>query len=174
MRPTPDWIRPEKLAVLRDVCAALTRAAIPFMAVGGLAGNLWGSSWPLQDLDFDVPTDALARVSTLWPDAELTFHGRYVDSEFDMPLLRLRVQEVEIDLSGAEDALVVTPSGARGELPNTLARRTMRTLGDLEVPCQRLEDLIDYKERIGRTADVADLRRLLNSRHDALGRNLAW
>jgi hypothetical protein len=35
----PAWITPEKLAVLATLCAEPERGALPWMAVGGLAGK---------------------------------------------------------------------------------------------------------------------------------------
>lgn len=129
------------------------------MAVGGLAGNLWGSTWPLHDIDIDVPAEALAALADHWTQY-ITAQGRYVDGEFDIELLRLRIGGVEADLSGADYAYCFAPSGVRRALPNTLQQRVSRTLGSRTFPCQRLEDLIAYKRTIGRNEDLRELLQL--------------
>jgi hypothetical protein len=155
----PSWITPEQLAVLDEISAELDRRGIPWMAVGGLAGNLWGSSWPLHDIDIDVPAEALAALADHWTQY-ITAQGRYVDGEFDIELLRLRIGGVEADLSGADYAYCFAPSGVRRALPNTLQQRVSRPLGSRTFPCQRLEDLIAYKRAIGRNEDLRELLQL--------------
>lgn len=90
----------------------------------------------------------------------VTSYGRYIDDEFDIELLRLCVDQVDIDVSGADDAWGFTRSGVRTPLANTLSRRVLRPLAGGLIPCQRLEDLIAYKTIIGRRGDLAELSRL--------------
>jgi hypothetical protein len=158
-QPLPSWITPQQFAVLDDISAELDRRGITWMAVGGLAGNLWGSTWPLHDIDIDVPSEALTALADHW-SAFITAQGRYVDGEFDIELVRLRIQAVEVDLSGADYAYVFAKSGVRKALPNTLSQRVQRKLDGRTFPCQRLEDLIAYKAAIGRTEDLRELNKL--------------
>lgn len=155
----PSWITHEQLSVLDDISAELDRRGIAWMAVGGLAGNLWGSIWPLHDIDIDVASEALPALTDHWSSFS-TADGRYIDGEFDIELLRLRMRDVEVDLSGADHAYCFAPSGVRKALPNTLSRRVLRPLAGRMFPCQRLEDLIAYKTTIGRTRDLAELNKL--------------
>lgn len=155
----PSWITPQQFAVLEEIGSELDRRGIPWMAVGGLAGNLWGSTWPLHDIDVDVPSEAIAGLANHW-GPYITAQGRYVDGEFDIELLRLRIHNVEVDFSGADYAYCFAPSGVRKALPNTLGQRVQRTLGSRSFPCQRLEDLIEYKIAIGRKRDLRELLRL--------------
>jgi hypothetical protein len=155
----PSWITPQQFSVLEDISAELDRRGITWMAVGGLAGNLWGSNWPLHDIDIDVPSQVLDALADHW-SKYITARGRYVDGEFDIELLRLRIHDVEVDLSGADYAYCFAPSGIRRALPNTLSQRVPRQLDGRTFPCQRLEDLIAYKAAIGRTEDLRELKKL--------------
>lgn len=155
----PNWITPQQLSVLQELHDTLERERIPWMAAAGLAGNLWGSTWPLHDIDLDVPTAALSHLAALWAPS-VTSYGRYVDEEFDLDLLRLRVRDVEVDISGADAAYGFERNGTRRLLPNRLARRVLRELAGMSIPCQRLEDLIAYKTVIGREADLRELSAL--------------
>jgi hypothetical protein len=155
----PGWITPQQLAVLDEIGAELDRRGITWMTVGGLAGNLWGSTWRLRDIDIDVPSDVLPALADHWA-AYITAQGRYVDGEFDIELLRLRFDGVEVDISGADYAYCFAPSGVRKALPNTLEQRVTRPLGTRSFPCQRLEDLIAYKAAIGRKDDLRELQKL--------------
>lgn len=155
----PTWVSAAQLDVLARLGDALDAANVPWMAVGGLAGNLWGSTWPLHDVDLDVPTAQLPRIAS-HGSAHVFWQGRYVDDEFDIELVRMRFDDVEVDVSGADDAFVFTSAGLRTPLPNTLRERVLRPLAQRWVPCQRLSDLIAYKTLIGRATDLADLARL--------------
>jgi hypothetical protein len=130
-----------------------------YQATGGLAGNLWGSSWPLHDIDLDVMTPDLDRVELLFSPWVIT-RGRLVDDEFDVELLHLHREGVDIEVVGAEGGRIRSPEGAWIPLISTLERAVMRPLLELQVRTQRLEDLLAYKELIGRAADVQDLRLL--------------
>ena len=73
--------------------------------------------------------------------------------------MRAKFEGVDIDVNQAEDAY--GRSGGQGvPLGTDLARRQRVPLLDLHVWVQPLEALIAYKELIGRSADVAELRAL--------------
>jgi hypothetical protein len=155
----PPWITDAQLACVRRVVDALTTLGVPYQATGGLAGNLWGSTWPLHDVDLDVPNAALDVVEAHFAPFVVR-RARLVDDEFDLELLELRIDDVAIELSGADDARVCGRDGRWTQLPSTLARSVPRTLLDRTVVCQRLEDLLAYKRLLGRAADLRDLERL--------------
>jgi hypothetical protein len=155
----PPWISDAQLACVRRVVEALTTLGVPHQATGGLAGNLWGSTWPLHDVDLDVPNAALDVVESHFA-AFVVRRGRLVDDEFDLELLELSIEDVAVELSGADDARVCGRDGRWTTLPSTIARAVPRTLVDRTVSCQRLEDLLAYKRLLGRVADLRDLERL--------------
>jgi len=82
--------------------------------------------------------------------------GLYVDDEFELQLLRAKLEGVEIDVSQVEDAYARV-GGRRVPLNTSLAGRKRVTVLDLAVWVQPLEELIAYKRLLGRTADLADL-----------------
>ncbi|WP_264777684.1 nucleotidyltransferase domain-containing protein [Deinococcus aetherius] len=137
----------------------LERHDIPYQVTGGLAGNVHGSRWPLHDLDLDVRTADLPRLAALFAPAVVWGPGRYVDAEFDLPLLRLNVDGVEVDFSGAEDAWA-RRNGKRLPLVTDLARAERRVFAGVNLWVVPLADLITYKTVLGRTADLEELSRL--------------
>ncbi len=144
---------------LRRLVGLLDEAGARYQFTGGFAGNLHGSRWPLHDLDLDVGRDDLPRVAELlrpWTTQPL---GLYVDDEFEMQLLRGEIEGVLFDVSQAEEAYARV-GGRRVPLGTTLDNRQRVRVLDVEVWVQPLEELIAYKELIGRSADLADLRRL--------------
>jgi hypothetical protein len=145
--------------VVRRLVGWLEEAAACYQFVGGFAGNLHGSPWPLHDLDVDVAKHDLPRLAALLEP--YTYHplGHYEDEEFRLHFLRAKVEGVEIDVSQAEEAYG-RRDGKWVPLGVDLARRERVTVLGLNVWVQPLDDLIAYKELIGRQADVAELKSL--------------
>jgi hypothetical protein len=147
---------------LRCLLDILEEAGACYQFTGGFAGNLHGSGWPLHDLDVDVAQADIARVAELLRPYTTRPLGLYLDPEFELQLLRAEIAGVEIDVSQAEEAYA-RAGGRRVPLGTTLLHRErVRVLGR-EVWVQPLAELIAYKELIGRSADVADLRALPGS-----------
>jgi hypothetical protein len=144
---------------LRRLVGLLDAAGACYQFTGGFAGNLHGSRWPLHDLDVDVARADLLRVAELLRPYTTGPLGPYVDDEFELVLLRAEMEGQAIDVSQAEEAYARV-GGRRVPLGTSLARRERVRVLDLEVWVQPLEELIAYKELLGRSADLADLRAL--------------
>jgi hypothetical protein len=144
---------------LRRLIGILDEAGACYQFTGGFAGNLHGSRWPLHDLDVDVAQQDLPRLTELLRPYTTRPLGLYVDDEFELHLWRGEIDGVPIDVSQAEEAYA-RAGGRRGPLGTRLELRQRVPVLDLEVWVQPLGELIAYKELIGRSADVADLRAL--------------
>jgi hypothetical protein len=144
---------------LRRLVGLLDAAGACYQFTGGFAGNLHGSRWPLHDLDIDVARDDLPRVAELLAPYTTFPLGPYVDDEFELALWRGEIDGQAIDMSQAEEGYALV-GGRRVPLDVKLARRQRVRALDLEVWVQPLDELIAYKELLGRTADLADLRAL--------------
>ncbi len=146
---------------VRLLIGCLDEAAACYQFSGGFAGNLHGSRWPLHDLDVDVAQQDLSRLAALLQPYIYHPLSLYKDAEFRLQLLRAKCEGVDIDVSQAEDAYGRC-GGQWVPLGTNLARRQRVPLLDLHVWVQPLDALIAYKELIGRSADVAELRALEN------------
>lgn len=153
----PDWIAAAQLRALDAILAAFDTLGVPYAATGGLAGNLHGSHWPLHDLDFDVPSDALPRLAAAFAPAVTFGPAAYRDDEFVLDLLTLQIEDTSIDLAAAESVCLVRAGGGTIPSPTDLRRTEVRPLAARDVRVIPLADLIAYKRIIGRYADVADL-----------------
>ncbi len=74
-------------------------------------------------------------------------------------LWRGEIDGQDVDISQAEEGYARV-GGRRVPLVVDLARRQRVRVLDLDVWVQPLDDLIAYKELLGRAADLADLRAL--------------
>jgi hypothetical protein len=144
---------------LRRLVGLLEEARACYQFTGGFAGNLHGSRWPLHDLDVDVPREDFVRVAGRLKPYATSPAGLYTDDEFELQLVRAELEGVPIDVSQAEDAFARV-GGRRVPLNTTLAHRQCVVVRGLAVWVQPLDELIAYKELLGRSADLADLRGL--------------
>lgn len=144
---------------IRWLVQCLEEAAACYQFAGGFAGNLHGSRWPLQDLDVDVAKQDLPRLSELLKPYIYRPFGPFEDSEFRINLLFAQFEGVEIDVNQAEDAYGRS-AGRWLPLRTDLALRQRVPVLDLHVWVQPLDALIEYKQLIGRVADLAELKTL--------------
>lgn len=156
----PPFATADQWRVVQKVINILETHQIRYQVTGGLAGNLYGSSWPLQDLDLDIASADLERVYQCFEPWAIAPPDRYIDHEFDVILLRLSMDGLMVDLTADQPAYAL-----RGKKQISLktdlstAHRT-RCLG-LPLWVQSLKSLMDYKKTLGRSADLADLQQLL-------------
>jgi hypothetical protein len=153
---------------LRLLVGLLDEAVACYQFTGGFAGNLHGSRWPLHDLDVDVARADLPRLADLLRPYTTRPLGLYVDHEFELWLLRAEAEGVAIDVSQAEEAYARV-GGRRVPLGTCLEQRQRVRVLDLQVWVQPLAELIAYKELLGRTADLADLRAVQAARAGGAG-----
>ncbi len=157
---TSDIISESHIQTLNFIISTLDRHKIKYQVTGGLAGNIYGSTWPLHDIDLEVAQKDMERVASLFRDCTIRPLARFVDEEFDLMLLTLRLGDVEVDINQAEDAFVFTKEGARIQLDTDFSKAKEISFLGLTLYVQPLEDLIRYKELLGRNEDVLDLTRL--------------
>ena len=153
----PPWLTATQWRTLCRVLDVLDELGVPFVATGGLAGNLHGSAWPLHDLDFDVVGSALPALASRFHDAVVLGPAPFRDEEFALELLTLELDGVGVDFSAAESVVLVAPDGRAVPWPTRLHAADQRSLAGRPIPVMPLADLIAYKRIIGRERDVEDL-----------------
>lgn len=153
----PPWITATQFVVLHALVTHLARSGVPYVATGGLAGNLHGARWRLHDLDFDVPHAALPGLARHYAAAVRFGPAAYADDEFELDLLTLRLEGVDVDFSAAESVVLRSPAGVRRPWPTDLREADERQVGGLPVRVLPLERLRAYKRFIGRQVDLREL-----------------
>jgi hypothetical protein len=144
---------------LKFLVEILSQHNIEYQFTGGLAGNVYGSTWPLHDIDLEVAQNDIGRVADILQDYTVRPLSRFVDEEFDLMLLGLRINQVDVEINQVEDAWIFT-NGIRTQLNTDLSRKNKMIFLALELYVQPLEDIIKYKNLLGRQADVNDLMKL--------------
>lgn len=157
---TSDEMWQKHLAVLKTVVEKLDAHGIPYQLTGGLAGNVFGSLWPPHDIDFDVLEADFDRIAKLFHSNIKNPPYHYQDPEFDFRLMTLAIDGIEVDFTQIEDSFGVTTSGERFPFLTDLAKAEQHDFMGTKVMVQPLEDIIEYKRKIGRFEDVEDLSNL--------------
>jgi hypothetical protein len=152
----PNIISENHLRTLSLAIATFDKQNIPYQATGGLAGNIYGSKWPLHDIDIEVSERDMAKVVELFREYTVRPLFRFVDKEFDLMLLGLSINDIEVEINQAEDAFIFN-NGVRMRLETDLSKaKKIRFLG-LDILVQPLDDIIKYKRLLSRNNDVSDL-----------------
>jgi hypothetical protein len=133
---------------------------ITYRVTGGLAGNLYGSQWQLQDIDIEVAQRDINKIVELFQEYIVIHLMRLVDDEFDLLMLTLEVHGVDVEINQAEDAFVFSED-ATVRLNHDLSNYNTVAFEGLEIRVQPLDQIINYKELLGRENDLYDLRQLL-------------
>jgi len=149
-------LNPNEIDAVRTLVDLFGRLGIRFRCTGGLAGNFYGSRWPLSDIDVDVRGRDLPIIAEALGSCVTMSARRVVDEEFDIVILKCRLYEVEAEIIQAEEAFInVERVWERFDVDVNRAEKVRWHSRD--IPLIPLDELIGYKTRLGRHADVADL-----------------
>lgn len=147
------------LKTLKLLISTFDEHQIPYQITGGLAGNIYGSTWPLHDIDIEVSQTRIAEVAELFREYTVRPLSRFVDEEFDLMFLALRINEIEVEINQAEDAFIFS-EGIRLKLNTDLSNALKINFLGLDMFVQPLDDIIKYKKLLKRNNDVSDLIKL--------------
>lgn len=158
MQPT---VSNAHIAALKKVVSVLNEHQIPYQITGGFAGNIYGSLWPAHDIDLEVSARDMPLLARLFANHITQPLHHFINDEFDLWLITLDIDGIEIDVNQAEECYLINKAGQKQLLCTDLSTAEVHDFMGIKVSVQPLEQLIAYKKTIGRVADVADLQRLL-------------
>ena len=143
---------------LRWIVEVLRGIGVPFQAVGGLAARAYGARRPLHDLDFYVPTHRLGDVA----DAAQAYVVRpplhYRDESWDLVFMKMEFHGCEIELGGADGALFFDRHADQWRAADIdFTRSVDRVVFGVSLPTMPLNQLIAYKQMLGRDVDHQDI-----------------
>lgn len=135
---------------------------IPFQISGGFAAKLYGSNRPLYDIDIDLPDKYFQQLESLVKDYVIFGPERYHDKNFDLLLMSLKYQGQEIDISGSEtDQLYNVKTNQWEPCGTNIDDFTTFEAFGITVPVIKKENLIAYKQKVGRPTDLEDVEECL-------------
>lgn len=151
---------PEQIETAKFIARFMHDNKVPYQFTGGFAGNIFGSKWPLQDIDLEIPKANFELVAYLLRQYVVAPTAFYQDNEFQMILLRLVINGVEVDINQIENQQICV-AGQWQDHAVEIKKAQLLPWEGLKISVQPLESLIAYKQLLGRTADVVDLQTLL-------------
>ncbi len=154
-----EFIPEEQAASAVEWLADLFRDRdVRYAAAGGLAARAWGANRPLVDLDFYVHGEDLDRVESdlapyvVQPLKELT------NEHWDLSLLRLEYAGVPLELSVGEGAKYrEAKTGKWHDACPDFDQCPEREFLDTRIRVMNREALLEYKRRVDRAVDRADV-----------------
>lgn len=139
------------------IVGLLEQEGIDFFVSGGMAANVWGSPRELADIDLIIDASDFSKILVLVKDFVIFGPDRYVDENWDLPLITLDYYGQEIDLAGIE-ALVFNSKSSLWEAAFDRFEVEAKVVGGREVKVQTVRSLTKLKTRLGRDVDVEDVR----------------
>ncbi|MFN7115942.1 MAG: nucleotidyltransferase domain-containing protein [Saprospiraceae bacterium] len=161
MNPSPTIITQQQYLLINQWIDYFTDQQMPYQATGGLAGNLHGSKWRLHDLDFETNLAQLYKIEQDFSAYVTRPVHRYQDEEFDIWLLQLKMEAIEVDINAVEAFYVFNGQGEKILIISDLAQAEALLFDARRIRVQPLKDLIHYKKILQRNADVMELEGLL-------------
>jgi hypothetical protein len=155
---------------LRWIVELLRKLGVPFQAVGGLAARAYGAHRPLADLDFYIPTDRLTEVAVAAAAHVVRPPAHYRDETWDLSFMKLEYDGREIELGGADGARFFDQqAGCWRAARIDFTRSIERTICCVRAPTMPLEQLMEYKQALGRDADRQDIAEMMSANSQRAG-----
>lgn len=130
---------------------------IPFYITGGFAAKHYGSNRKLYDIDIEVPEKYLDNIKILAQDYVLSGPKQYQDDNFDVMLLTINYLGQRIDISGYGNDKLYNHRTKKWEQNYSKDNTINVKIFVRKVSIITLNDLIVYKQKIGRPTDLKDL-----------------
>lgn len=148
-------------AALAWITNSLASRGIPFALVGGIAANAYGSTRELNDIDIDVPDDAIPLLAVDLAEY-LSFGPIQHESEcFRCFLVGFTYRGQEIELSGADSMQLYNRAlGCWIAFPTDLTAVEYREILGIDAPVMNRKALCTYKRIVARATDLEDVRAL--------------
>ena len=132
---------------------------IPFQIDGGLAAKTYGSNRKLADIDIVIPTRKFNELVPLVKNYIIYGPRKYIDRNWNLLLITLNYKDQLIDLCGdASTKIFDKNKGKWIDLKTSFNKTTKKKIFDIFVPVRPKRELVDYKRKLLRRVDRADLK----------------
>lgn len=131
---------------------------IPFLIAGGFAVNIYGSKRKLADIDIIVSDEKFGKIASNVKNHIMWGPGRYVDKNWDLPLMTLKFENQEIDICSRNPKIYDCKNKKWIKIFINFSKRNIKKIYDLQVPVMRVENLVEYKRILNRKVDQKDVK----------------
>ncbi len=148
----------EAKKALQWIVKILRTQRISFRITGGVAANSYGSKRKLFDIDIDIPNKALISLVPTFKNYKIIGPKHYRDREWDVNYLSVDYHGQAVDLIGSDSQKIFNKNTKQWEdFKINLSNVKRKKVLGLIIPIISKEDLINYKAKIKRKVDLADL-----------------
>lgn len=158
------------IEALKWMVNLLNKHNIPYQISGGFAAKIYGSTRPLNDIDFDIPED---KFELLLPEiSQNIIYGpaQYVDGKWDAYLMTINYKGQEIDICGSSKTKI-TSRDRKVWIPLKVnfSKNIKLLLFNTEVNLVHPSDLIEYKQHLDGDHQLEDIE---NSKQYIISSNI--
>lgn len=149
---------PVFINALHWIVDILKKHHVPFQVTGGVAAHIYGAVRPLNDIDLDIPEDAMEKILSD-VKAYITFGPEHqIADKWDVKLLTLNYKGQVIDIGGAFDTKIFNEQTKQWvQCPANLETAELHTIHGITVPVVNPHDLITYKKLLNGDHQKTDI-----------------
>ena len=147
----------------------LQREQIPYQISGGLAAKLYGSPRDVNDIDIDIPDEALPRVAALAQPFIIYGPAHYTDERWDLQMMTLNYYGQDIDVCGCHHTRICdATTSIWTDWPTDLAQTECVAVGDLQLCIIPKRMLASYKKMLVGAHQQVDIAAVEQSMREEL------
>ncbi len=156
-----DLVSKKQKNVLKVLAGVLRENNIPFQISGGLAAIIYGAkNRKLFDIDIDVSGKDLPKITLFFSDYIVRPLQKYKDDNFEINLMTLKINDVFIDITQAENIYFISKTGEKIYENIDLAHPAIIDFASMRLPVENKDNLIRYKRFLGRETDIKDVEEI--------------
>lgn len=148
--------------VLKFLSDTFKESNIEFQITGGLAAIAYGAHRSLYDIDIDIYKKDAEMIRGLLKQYIVEDWNNDLEGDednFDIWMMSLEIEGVPIDISQIEECRFRAIGGEWIAQPEVMKVENL-FVGDLQLPIQNKQDLIQYKSIVARDVDLEDIRQI--------------
>lgn len=149
--------------VFKKVISILKENHITFQVTGGLAAIVYGAKRSLYDIDIDIAKKDIQKIKELFSDYITEDLHHLQNGKFDIYVMTLKIDGVEIDISQAEENYIIDEEGKKIGGDADISNARIMEIDGIEVPVEDKDELISYKRILGRDTDLIDIKQITQS-----------
>jgi len=144
---------------LKWIVEIFNKNNVPYRIGGGFAAKLYGSSRPLNDIDFGIPDEYLFKILPDIKDYITWGPARWQDGKWDCELITLDYHGQEIDISGTDTKKISNKERTKWISGTSFPYNTLdMNIEGIEIKVMNPEDLMEYKMELDGDHQLIDIQ----------------
>lgn len=140
---------------LKWITDILNQLNIPYQVVGGLAAKCYGSTRPLHDIDFYVPSEGISKLEHELEDYLIFGPEHHQDENWDLVFMKLCYNGQQIEFGDADNTKYFdsqSQTWVREDI--NFKESNLVEFEGMELPVMPKQNLLAYKQRLNNLSSV--------------------